>query len=619
MKFYLTGKQAQAIDKYTQETLGIPGLTLMESAAKKLAEAIDDAIINAEKYSAKNESYKKLVGFDKRSDKLLSVVESGNNGGDAVAAAWMLKEMGYDTYIYEIGGISRKTESYTAQIEKAKKAGVIFIDSFDIGQDSDEKCNSKEGLHNYKVIIDGIFGVGLTREVAGVQKTTVSWINQESINGAFVVGTDIPSGISADDGHILGTAVSCDMTVTFEYIKYGMLINEGRDYSGDIRCESIGLYVPESIAQMDEFFDNAKIRMLDDPSDLEKSRRDNESIFVYYEYDKEAAAGKMPERKPASNKGTYGKVLILAGSKQVYGAVYMAAEAAYRVGAGLVKVVTDVSNRDVLSDKLPEAMVLTYESDKLEASIRKNKRKNLFKRHNKLSSLYEDEFFTELRDAVKWADVILAGPGLGTGNVSRALLRFLAETVSEGQKLVLDADALNIISMGTPSKWFDRFSSRVGKGNIVITPHLMEMSRIVKANYNKAAYDFMMKGLGFDSDISFIKEYGKHQALSLSDSYGLITVLKDARTIVTNKEGLCLYVNTTGNSGMSKGGSGDVLAGMMAGLLAQNRASDISVMDTACLAVHLHGMAGDIARDKAGERSMLARDMIDSISETLIV
>ena len=254
MKFYLTGKQAQAIDKYTQETLGIPGLTLMKSAAKKLAEAIDDAIINAEKYSAKNESYKKLVGFDKRSDKLLSVVESGNNGGDAVAAAWMLKEMGYDTYIYEIGGISRKTESYTAQIEKAKKAGVIFIDSFDIGQDSDEKCNSKEGLHNYKVIIDGIFGVGLTREVAGVQKTAVSWINQVSINGAFVVGTDIPSGISADDGHILGAAVSCDMTVTFEYIKYGMLINEGRDYSGDIRCESIGLYVPKSVAEMDAFF-----------------------------------------------------------------------------------------------------------------------------------------------------------------------------------------------------------------------------------------------------------------------------------------------------------------------------------------------------------------------------
>ena len=609
MKFYLTGKQAQAIDKYTQETLGIPGLTLMESAAKKLADSIDDAIKNAEEYSAQNECYKKLVGFNKRKDKLLSVVESGNNGGDAVAAAWMLKEMGYDTYIYEIGGISRKTESYIAQIEKAKKAGVGFIDSLD--------TDSEVSLHNYRIVIDGIFGVGLTREVAGVQKDAVSWINQVRINGAFVVGTDIPSGISADDGHIRGTTDSCDMTVTFEYIKYGTLINEGRDYSGDIRCESIGLYVPESIAQMDEFFDNAKIRMLDDPSDVEKSRRDNESIFVYYEYDEEAAAGKMPERKPASNKGTYGKTLILAGSKQVYGAVYMAAEAAYKVGAGLVKVVTDVSNRDVLSDKLPEAMVLTYESDKLEASIRKNKRKNLFKRHNKLSSLYEDEFFTEFRNAVKWADVILAGPGLGTGNVSRALLRFLAETVSEGQKLILDADALNIVSASSSTKWFDRFASRLGKGNIVITPHMMEMSRIVKASYNKTTYGFMLRGLGFESDISFIKEYGKFQALSLSNSYGIITVLKDARTIITGNDGLSLYINTTGNSGMSKGGSGDVLAGMMAGLLAQNRASDISVMDTACLAVHLHGMAGDIARDKAGERSMLARDIIDSIPEVL--
>ena len=232
-----------------------------------------------------------------------------------------------------------------------------------------------------------------------------------------------------------------------------------------------------------------------------------------------------------------------------------------------------MSNRDVLSDKLPEAMMLTYESDKLEASIRKNKRKNLFKRHNKLSSLYEDEFFTEFRNAVKWADVILAGPGLGTGNVSKALLRFLAETVSGGQKLILDADALNIVSASSSTKWFDRFASRLGKGNIVITPHMMEMSRIVKASYNKTTYDYMLRGLGFESDISFIKEYGKFQALNLSNSYGIITVLKDARTIIAGNDGLSLYINTTGNSGMSKGGSGDVLAGMMAGLLAQNRAS----------------------------------------------
>ena len=112
MKFYLTGKQAQIIDKYTQESLGIPGIILMEKAAEKLADSIESLLTERVKGEERDFS----------SYKILSIVESGNNGGDAVAAAWMLKERGYDTYIYEIGGISRKTESYTAQIEKAKKA-----------------------------------------------------------------------------------------------------------------------------------------------------------------------------------------------------------------------------------------------------------------------------------------------------------------------------------------------------------------------------------------------------------------------------------------------------------------------------------------------------------------
>ena len=145
MKYYLTGKQAQLIDKYTQEFLGIPGLLLMEKAAAKLADSIELLLTGT---------------------KILSVVESGNNGGDAVCAAWMLKERGYDTYIYEIGGISHKSDSYLAEIEKAKACGVGFIDSLN---DVDE----------VDIILDGIFGVGLTRNVTGVQAEAVEWINNK--------------------------------------------------------------------------------------------------------------------------------------------------------------------------------------------------------------------------------------------------------------------------------------------------------------------------------------------------------------------------------------------------------------------------------------------------------
>ena len=594
MKYYLTGKQAQCIDKYTQETIGIPGLVLMEKAAGVLADEIEKKI-------NKNNFGEKFRSFDKNKDRILAVVESGNNGGDAVAAAWMLKKRGYDTYIYEIGGLPKQTDSYKTEIQKAKDRGVKFVDL----------KRRLEEVANYDVIIDGIFGVGLTREVVGVQRDAVEAINsakETALNSSqgkvpFVVGVDIPSGISADTGHFLGTAVKCDMTVTFEYTKYGMLLNEGRQYSGDIKCESIGLYVPENVSEMAKLLEDGCVFMIDSKdSDVNKTAADN--IYICYEKEPEEINSLIPERKPDSNKGTYGKALIVAGSKEIYGAVYMAAEAAYRVGAGLVKIVTDIRNRDILCDKLPEAMMLTYDTDKTGRGFEK-----------------------DYIDSIKWADVILAGPGLGTGKVSEKLLKILSDNLSSGQKLILDADALNIISMSNPSKWFRLFTEKVGKGNVIITPHMMEMLRIVRAGYDKKTYDFMIQNLGCKSEMDFLKDYRKNQTYSLSYNNGIITVLKDARTVVAYKtddeseetagylRDCPLYVNTTGNSGMSKGGSGDVLAGMIAGLLAQRKGEEISVADTVIAAVSLHGRAGDIARDRVGERSMIARDILKAIPE----
>ncbi len=599
MKYYLTGKQAQAIDKYTQTNLGISGITLMESAAGKLAEAIDGVI------SDKN------ISFDKSKDKILAIVESGNNGGDAVAAAWMLKDMGYNTYIYEINGISKKTDSYQIEIEKANKRNVPFVDI----RDDKGQIN---GIDEYKVVIDGIFGVGLTRAVTGVQAEVVDAINATP-STTFVVGVDIPSGISADTGRILGRAVRCDMTVTFEYIKYGMLLNEGREYSGDIRCKSIGLYVPEDVKKMAEVLRDQGVYDISEAEIAHNSQTAAENIYICHEYEDEEVAKILPARKGDSNKGTYGKVLIVAGSRDIYGAVYMAAEAAYRVGAGLVKVVTDIRNRDILCDKLPEAMILTYDTD----SITEDSGKGLFRKGAEVS--LNDEFVENFKSSVKWADVVLAGPGLGTSDISKQLMRHLADTVTEGQRLILDADALNIISMDSPHEGFRSFTSKLGIGNVIITPHMMEMLRIVKAGYSKETYDLMLSGLGYSDGIQLLKDFRKSQAYSLAYNEGVIVVLKDARTVVAYRNNLddasgmegyareCpLYINTTGNSGMSKGGSGDVLAGMIAGILAQCDKGRIP--DMVCAAVNLHGRAGDKAREEVGEYPMMARDIIKAIS-----
>ncbi len=540
MRFYPDRKQAQEIDRYTQESIGIPGIVLMERAAMKLAERVASACDG-------------LKGFDKRKKKILAVTEGGNNGGDAIAAARLLKCMGYDTYVYEIGGIAKKTESYLKQAEIAKNLSVTFIGQ----KDFDEELNS------FSVIIDGIFGVGLTREVTGIQAEVINAINRASAgNGCLVVGCDIPSGISSDTGHVLGTAVKCSMTVTFQYIKYGCLVSEGRIYSGEIFCEDIGLYKPDTFSKM------------------ANALKGSGSPYLYYEYDKEEIPDHLPTRDPGANKGSCGKVLIVAGSEEIYGALYMCAESCFRSGAGLIRVVTHKVNRDLLMDKLPEAMVMTYDGMRYP----------------------EEEFETRLDSAIDWADVILAGPGLGTGGFSRYLIERVLLRCRGGQSIVFDADALNIISEMDTAKVFKDLRDKLGYEHVIITPHMGEMNHLLQYEYKTAE----------------LKENRAKIASEFSEANGIITILKDDRTAIgctgNCDTGRPVYLNTTGNDGMAKGGSGDVLAGIVAGIIAQNKDDENTNYDLCCAAVNIHGSAGDKARDEMGARGMLARDIISSIS-----
>ena len=265
----------------------------------------------------------------------------------------------------------------------------------------------------------------------------------------------------------------------------------------------------------------------------------------------------LPKRQAESNKGTYGKVLVIAGNEQMAGAAYFSAKAAYLCGCGLVKVVTHENNKTMLHTKLPEALIQTYEGKKAEKE--------------------------SLIEAVNWADVIVVGPGLGQSSLSENILKTVLKTASV--PMVLDADALNLLAK-------ERELLKLPHTDLIVTPHLGEMARLA------------------DMPVDYIKKNLILTAEEFAREYNVICVLKDARTIISIPYGKT-YVNLSGNHGMATGGSGDVLTGMIAGLLA----GGVSPETAAALGVYLHGKAGDTAAGKTGHYSLMASDILDGISE----
>ena len=284
------------------------------------------------------------------------------------------------------------------------------------------------------------------------------------------------------------------------------------------------------------------------------------SIFSYTE-PKETLA-RLPSRPAESHKGTFGKVLCVCGSRGMCGAAYFAAKAAYRAGAGLVRVLTVEENRAPLQTMLPEAIVTTYDERIPDASV--------------------------IAEAEAWADVLVIGCGLGTSAASLSVLSILLRISKKPR--VLDADALNLLSLHPELFPYTK--------DAILTPHTMEISRLtgispeeILADSEKTAYDF-------------------------SRRHGVICVLKEHRTVVSDGSDR-IYRNTTGNSGMATGGSGDVLSGILGGLLAGCRHTALTPMEIATLGVYLHGLCGDLAAERLSEYSLMASDLIDTLPEVL--
>lgn len=494
MQYVFDGNEMKEIDRYSIDEVGIPSLVLMERAALGVCAVIQKNFTNDRK--------------------VLAVCGSGNNGADAAACARILAQAGYDTAVCLVGDREHATKEFHTQYAVLEKLSVPTV--------------TMDEIDDYDIIIDGLFGIGLSREITGEYKRVIDRINAAGIPVAAV---DIPSGVDASSGRILGAAVRADYTVTFGYRKTGTALYPGKSYCGEITVADCG-------------FARGALDLLEDKK------------FIYDTEDLK----KLPARSPGSNKGTYGKVLVFAGSDTMSGAAYFSAKAAYRVGAGLVRVMTVKSNKEAISTLLPEAVLSFY--DEIDAK--------------------------ELEECVRQADVLIMGPGLSVGKTAAGVLYRILEGLSDTdrveKKIILDADALNIIAGDKRQELLK---------NCIITPHPGEMARLSQ------------KGIGE------IKEQLVGTAKTFSKEYHCICVLKDAGSVVS--DGRQVYLNVSGNSGMSTAGAGDVLTGIIGGLLA----GGMDLFEGAVLGTYIHGLAGDCAKDRLGEYFMKADDIVDSIKNVI--
>lgn len=456
---------------------------------------------------------------------ILIVCGSGNNGADGLAVTRLLYQRGYEVTAAQVPDYGKRSPENQLQRDILEKYGINITDHIP----SDRK---------YDCVIDALFGVGLSRAPQGVY---AEWIQAMNAACGYKIAVDMPSGVSSDDGRAYDPAFTADLTVTFAYQKVGQLLYPGCEKCGEIITAEIGIT---------------------DASWLER----RPSCFTLEAEDKK----RLPKRPPRSNKGTFGRVLAVAGSKNMAGAALFCAQAAYCTGCGLVKIYTEETNRIILQSALPEAILSTYE----ETADAKGA-----KEAQKVKALQQS-----LADAVNWADIIILGPGIGRSKQAYAAVEQVLLTADV--PVVADADALNILAENLNLL-------RSASAKLILTPHPGEMARLCK------------------KPIPEIQNTMRQTAEEFASQYHLVCVLKDAVTVTASASGTCL--NTTGCSAMAKGGSGDVLTGVIAALAAQGMEPE----EAARMGVYIHGLAGEAAARQKGSYSVLARDLIDGIGTVL--
>lgn len=545
-EYIVDAEEMQRADHNTIEHFKIPQLVLMERAALAARDLIRQ---------------KWRIIFEGE-PKVLIACGNGNNGGDGAALARLLFLTGCDVTVLVSGEREKYSPAMRTQMEileryreKGDKPLHILPDEEWISIWDGHRQAGSVNSAAWDLVIDALFGIGLSREITGIYRKKTEWLNGLSGKKAAL---DISSGISAKDGHILGCAFRADLTVTFGFQKRGMSLYPGREICGEVIVADIGITEESFLGEY--------------PAGMTIGR------------DRWREGGILPRRNPNGHKGSFGKVLLSAGSAGTPGAALLAGEAVLRSGAGMLQIVSPAENRELILTRLPEAMyqALTEQTD----------REKLF----------------------GWCDAVVIGPGIGQDIAARKSMEEIMTFMSENRAIkpvILDADGLNLLA--SSERLFQLVKIYTAQGGLVImTPHMAELARLLHCSMADLQRERMEKLEGYCRET------------------GAILVSKDAATVVGFHDStgrFRYYVNQTGNSGMATAGSGDVLSGITGALLAyaavnhgesgEKADRKAACFEAVCHAVYLHGLAGDMAAEKCGEVSMKAGDIIAALPETL--
>jgi hydroxyethylthiazole kinase-like uncharacterized protein yjeF len=546
MQPVLSSSQMREVDRMTIERNGTPSLVLMENAAAATARVVDE---------------RSAGGVAGKS--MLVLCGRGNNGGDGAGTARMLALAGAKVDVVLLGSVENTRADARTNFESLRDLAVgASLRFFECGSDDEWRALRNNELGNaeskkpYTVVVDALFGTGLTRPLEGVYREAVRYLQQQREPGnesnsspAVVISIDIPSGLNSDLAHPIGEAVRADITVTMTAPKPANVLPPAAGYNGRLIVADIGS--PAEIIQ------EARSRL------FVTEAGDAHRWLVQTRY------------TPDSYKNTHGHVLLIGGSRGFTGAAALCGNAAMRSGAGLVTVATPVSAQPLVATQvMPEVMT---------ASLAETDR-----------GAVSDTALDYAKKLAKRADVIAIGPGLSSEDERT---RNFARTVVEQRlrPVVIDADGLNCLA-----PWPDGL---LGSSDlpVVLTPHPGEMLRLIGTADKSVLND----------RVAAAREFAV--------AHEVILVLKGTRQLIAAPDGR-VFINPTGNPGLGTAGAGDTLTGIIAGFMAQaygTLRSKADALETVIAALYISGLAGDLAAREIGMRTMVASDIREHFGEAI--
>ncbi|HLV81895.1 MAG TPA: NAD(P)H-hydrate dehydratase [Chthonomonadaceae bacterium] len=558
----VTAETMRALDRRAIEEFGIPAAVLMENAGRAVVERM------AREYGPL------------RGRRVLVFCGGGNNGGDGFVAARYLHLAGAQPLLCMVG--RPELLKAEARVHWDLAQGLhLPVAGWEEGRQRLEENGAD-------LIVDALFGTGVKEAPRAPYAEVIAAINA---SGRPIIAIDIPSGVDSDTGATPGEAVLADHTVTFGYPKIGLFLPPGADCAGALHVSDIGfdwdqIEIETPYRLLDSGYSGIEALAISAPI---QSPGPPLAPFLVgragpggpWACGGVGKPGLLRPRAAESNKGDFGHVAVVGGSRGMVGAPCMVARAAQRVGAGLVTVLAPESAQPVIAGKLDEQMTLPLPDIAGSLSI---------------------EAFDAIAAFAEKASVLCIGPGMTTAPVTVGLVQRLLSRIEK--PIVLDADGLNALAQRP-----DLLASRPHnpRAPLILTPHPGEAARLL------------------GTSVTDVQSNRLEAVRSLAARFQAIAVLKGRRTLIADPAGN-ISINVTGNPGMATGGMGDALTGIIGGLLAQAvapgrevedleeyRRVTVRPEDAAALGVFLHGLAGDLAAARAGQIGLVTGDLIECI------